>query len=158
TTITATMGAVSGSTALTVTSLANLASIVVMPTNPSVVVGATENFTATGTFSDGSHQDVTTQASWSSDTTSVATIGPPSDPQPVNAVDSGTSTITATISAVSGSTLLTVEKSTLSIKVTPRHASVVVGTQKQQFSAKVSGDPSDRGATWSVDGTAGGSA
>ena len=44
------------------------------PANPSVAKGLTQQFTATGTFSDNSTQDLTSQVTWASATTSVATI------------------------------------------------------------------------------------
>jgi hypothetical protein len=150
-TITATVGTVSGSTVLTVTASSMLTSIAVTPVNPTVSVGNTENFTATGTFSDGSRQDVTTQATWSSGTTTVATVGAASGPQPVKAIGVGTSTITATVGAVSGNTLLTVKNSSVSVIVNPINAALVITTQTQQFSANVSGDPNNLGVNWSVD-------
>ena len=62
---------------VTVQSAGTLQSIAVTPANPSVADGLTEQFTATGTFSDGSTQDLTTQVTWASATTSVATIPNP---------------------------------------------------------------------------------
>ena len=63
--------------------------------------------TATGTFSDNSTQDITTSVTWSSATTSVATI---SSRGLATALTTGTTTIRASESAanVSGSTVLTV--------------------------------------------------
>ena len=49
-TISATLGAVTGSTVLTVTAAA-LQSIAVTPANPTIAKGSTQQFTATGTFS-----------------------------------------------------------------------------------------------------------
>ena len=72
-TISATLGGVTGSTVLTV-SPAALLSIAVTPANPSVAKGLTQQFTATGTFSDNSTQDLTSQVTWASATTAVATI------------------------------------------------------------------------------------
>jgi hypothetical protein len=51
-----------------------LVSIAVTPTNPSIAKGLTQQFTAMGTFSDNSTQDITGSVTWSSLTTSVATI------------------------------------------------------------------------------------
>src|SRR5512135_1104544 len=73
TTIAATLGGISNSTTLTVTA-ATLVSIAVTPTNPSVAKGTTRQFTATGTYSDNSTQNLTTTVTWSSSTTGVATI------------------------------------------------------------------------------------
>ena len=46
-----------------------LASLAVTPANPSIAQGATQQFTATGTFSDGSKQDLTNSATWTSSST-----------------------------------------------------------------------------------------
>src|SRR5262249_5348536 len=108
-TISATMGTVSGSTVLTVTA-AVLQSIAVTPANPSIAKGSTQQFTATGTFSDASTQNLTSQVTWASATPTVATITTPSLATGVNA---GTSTISATMGSVSGSTVLTVTAAVL---------------------------------------------
>ena len=51
-----------------------LTSIAVTPANPSILTGASQQFTATGTYSDGSTQNITSQATWTSSNTGVATI------------------------------------------------------------------------------------
>ena len=51
-----------------------LTSIAVTPANPTIVTGATQQFTATGTYSDSSTQNITSQVSWNSSTPAVATI------------------------------------------------------------------------------------
>ena len=51
-----------------------LTSIAVTPANPSILIGASQQFTATGTYSDGSTQNLTSQATWTSSNTGVATI------------------------------------------------------------------------------------
>ena len=89
---------------LTVTA-ATLQSIAVTPANPSIAKGATQQFTATGTFSDNSTQNLTGQVTWASATTAVATI---TAGGLATGVAAGTSTISATLGAVSGSTVLTV--------------------------------------------------
>ena len=108
TTITATSGNISGSTTLTVTP-ATLVSITVTPANPSIVLGTTEQFTATGTYSDNSTQDMTTSVTWSSSAGSVATISNAAGSNgKATSVAAGTTTITATSGNISGSTTLTV--------------------------------------------------
>ena len=54
--------------------LLSLSSITVTPVNPSVPAGETEQFTATGNYTDGSTKDLTTQVTWASAATAVATI------------------------------------------------------------------------------------
>ena len=51
-----------------------LNSIAVTPANPSIGTGVTQQFTATGSYSDGSTQNMTSQATWTSSSPSVATI------------------------------------------------------------------------------------
>ena len=72
-TISAALNGVTGSTVLTVTA-ATLVSIAVTPSNPSLAQGVTQQFTATGTYSDFSTQNLTSQVTWASATPSVATI------------------------------------------------------------------------------------
>jgi len=72
-TITATLGSVTNSTTLIVNKNP-LQSIVVTPVNPSITVGQTQQFIATGTYSDNSTQDLTKTAHWSSSSSGVATI------------------------------------------------------------------------------------
>lgn len=92
---------------LTVTNPAPvLLSIAVTPATPTVSAGSTQQFTATGTYSDNSTQDLTTSVTWSSSNTSVATISSPGGL--ATAVAPGSSTITATLGSISGSTVLTV--------------------------------------------------
>ncbi len=63
-----------GSTTLTVLA-ATLTSIAVTPANPSVAAGVPQQFTATGTYTDGSTQNLTTQVTWASTNAAAATIG-----------------------------------------------------------------------------------
>ena len=72
-TITATRANVSGTCSITV-SAAVLASIAITPVSPQITLGTTQSFTATGTYSDQSTQNLTNQVTWASQTPSVATI------------------------------------------------------------------------------------
>src|SRR5208337_196818 len=106
-----------------------LLSISVTPANPSVPVGVTKQFAASGTYSDGTSHDITMQVTWSSSSASVATVNSSGLATPVVA---GTTTITATSGSISGSTTLTVNPATLtSISVTPANPSVPVGVTNQ---------------------------
>ncbi|MGA2740107.1 MAG: Ig-like domain-containing protein [Bryobacteraceae bacterium] len=130
-TISASAGTVTGSTMLTVTSAA-LVSLAVTPATPSLALGTSQQFTATGTFSDGSTQNLTSTASWSSDTLSTATIN---NTGLASSVGIGTATITATSGSVSSSTVLTVTAAVLvSITINPPGASIPLGMM-QQFTA-----------------------
>jgi urocanate hydratase len=135
TTITASLGSVSGNTTLAVTA-ATLVSIQVTPVNPAVAKGLTQQFTATGTYTDSSTQNLTTTVTWASSATSVATISNAAGSHgSATAVDVGPTTITAMMGSVSGTTTLNVTTATLSsIQVTPANASIANG-RTQQYTA-----------------------
>ena len=123
-TISAMLGGITGSTVLTVTAAA-LMSIVVTPADPAIPEGEVQPFTATGTYSDNSTQDLTSQVTWASATTSVATIA--SDGL-ASGLAAGTTTVSATLGDVSGSTVLTVTPAVLEmIMVTPDNPAVSKG-------------------------------
>jgi hypothetical protein len=149
TTIQATSGSISGSTTLTVTAPV-LVSIAVTPANPSIAAGQQQQFTATGNYSDGSHQNLTSTATWSSSVPSVATVSAGL----ATGIAQGSTTIQATSGSISGSTTLIVSAPTLvSITVTPANPSIAAG-QQQQFTATGNyGDGSHQNltstATWS---------
>jgi len=115
-----------------------LKSISVKPANPSISAGATRQFHATGTYSDGSTKDLTTTATWSSNNAAVATISNSTGSKGLaTSIAAGTSTITATSGKIKGSTTLTITGSSptlTSITVTPPAPSINMGIQ-QQFTA-----------------------
>lgn len=82
-----------------------LVSIAVTPANLSIAKGTTQQFMATGTYSDSSTQDLTSTATWSSTSTNVATINATGL---ASGVVAGSTTITAMSGSISGSTTLTV--------------------------------------------------
>ena len=82
-----------------------LSSITVTPANPSIKVGITQQFTAIGTYTDNTTQDLTSTATWSSSATSVATIN---GVGLASGIAAGPTTIKATSGAVNGTTTLTV--------------------------------------------------
>src|SRR5207244_4400394 len=106
--ITATLSGVSGSTVLTVTT-ATLSTITVTPVNPKIAKGTKQLFLATGNFSDGTTQDITSAVTWASNMTAVATVSnAPGDNGDATGVTAGSAVITATQSGVTGMTTLTV--------------------------------------------------
>jgi uncharacterized protein YjdB len=125
TTITAASGSVSGTASLTVTG-STLVSIAVTPANSSMVVGTTRQFTATGTFSDSSTEDITASVVWTSLSPTSATI---TAQGLASSVATGSTTIKALFGSVSGSTGLTVSNATLvSIAITPVNPRISKGT------------------------------
>ena len=134
-TIKATWGSTSGSTTVTVSQQdPTLVSITVTPANPSITVGATQQFTAIGTYSDNTTKDITGSVAWSSLITDDVTI---SADGLGTALAAGYSLIMATSGGVSGTTRITVSAPTatlLLIAVTPGSSSIPAGAT-QQFTA-----------------------
>jgi plastocyanin len=84
-------------------------SIAVMPENPVISPGATERFMATGSFPDGTTQNLTSQVTWASANAAVATISNASGSEGVaTGLAAGTTTISATLNGIVGSTVLNV--------------------------------------------------
>jgi hypothetical protein len=71
-TISARYGSKTGTAALTVRP--NLMAIVVTPANPTILMGTTQQFAASGNYSDGTSVPITTPLTWGSSNTLVATI------------------------------------------------------------------------------------
>jgi Putative Ig domain len=101
-TITATLGAIQGFTTITTPSLVSIA---VTPAFPAIAGTNTQQFTATGTYSDSSTQNLTNSVTWASSVTGVATI---TSGGLAAGVTPGTTTISATLSRIVGNMQLTV--------------------------------------------------
>ena len=147
-------GTISGSTNFTVTA-ATLVSISVDPVNPSKAKGTTQQFTATGTYTDSSTQNITTSVTWSSGDTNVAIISNADGTRGLGtAVNTGTALITATdpvSGTISGSTNFTVTAATLvSISVDPVNPSKAKGTTQQFTATGTYTDSSTQNITTSV--------
>ena len=134
---------ISGSELLTVTAAA-LVAIDVTPEDPSIALGTEQAFGATGTYTDGSTQDLTAAVTWSSSAPAVAVLSNAMGSAGlatslavgialVSALDPG--------SGVSGSTTLSVTAAVLvSIAVTPASPGLLIA-ETQAFTA--TGDYSD---------------
>jgi uncharacterized protein YjdB len=146
--ITATLGLVVGTTQLTV-SAATLVSLQIDPPNPTILKGNSQPFTATGTYTDNTTQDLTVQVTWSSSLTSVATISNVAGSQGVaTSVAPGVTTITAALGVVTTTTTLTVNPATLvSIAVTPTPQTVAKGTTVQYTATGTYSDASTANIT-----------
>ena len=105
-TISATLGSISGSTTLSVTPPMVL-SITVEPNTAIVAVGSNAQFTATGTFTDSSTQNLTNSVAWSSSNNSIATINSSGMAAGIQA--GGSLTIMASQGGVSGAATVTVD-------------------------------------------------
>ena len=117
--MTATSGKISGTAKLTVTP-PELAEIHVIPVIPFVVAGKTQQFTAQGTFTDGTDQSLT-GVTWSSSEPTAVTID--KETGLATTKSAKVVTITAALSALTGAAKLTVTQPELSaIRISPDHA------------------------------------
>jgi hypothetical protein len=133
----------------------SLTSIIISPATSSYKIPTTQQYSATGNYSDGSTEDITQSVTWNSSDASVVTIG--------NSVGSkGMATMvgsgSADISAASGSvqtTIAIIVTSSVTISVAPSFAPVTVSFQTTTFTAAVQGS-NNTSVTWAVDGVVGG--
>lgn len=149
-TISASQSGVTGTATLTVTA-PNLVSIAVTPGNATIPLGVLQQFTATGTYTDGSTQDLTATATWGSTPSSVASIAATGL---ATARTIGNTTITATSGAISGNTSLTVAAASLvSLQIPSGDVIIALNTSHQFSAVGVYNDGSRRSvtslATWS---------
>jgi hypothetical protein len=122
-TITATFGGTPGTMQLNVTAPV-LQSIAVTPANTSIAgFSKTAQFTATGTFSAGVPQDITSSVTWASSQPGIATIATSGVATGLaTTVAEGTTSISATVGSVTGRTNLTVTALVLNpngLQITP---------------------------------------
>src|SRR6266700_2607928 len=129
--ITAKMGSVTGSFSTAVAPA--LVSISVTPATASIAPGTTQQFIATGNYSNGSQQNLTGSATWASSNTGIATVSTTSPTRGLaQAVENGSVTMTATSGSISGTASLSVPFATAtSIAVTPVGPTVLLGPTQQ---------------------------
>ena len=125
-----------------------LSSIAVTPANPSIGTGTTQQFTATGTYSDGSTQNITSQATWTSSSPAATIDNQPSSPSRglATGVSAGTTTITAALSGISGITTLAVQAAQLTITTN----SLSNGTTSVSYSATLAASGGTLPYSWSI--------
>jgi Bacterial Ig-like domain (group 2) len=129
-TLTATVGSISSTFKLTVSNAA-ISTMTITPVAPSIAKGLTTQFAVSGLFSDSTTQDLTFDATWTSDAPAFATVSnDPANKGFARAVEVGSANISAAFDNtgvnVSDTTLLTVSGPTLqSIAVTPANPSVL---------------------------------
>ncbi len=132
TTVSASMGNVQGSAALSVTAAA-LTGIVVTGDNTSIPLGEKTQMHAVGGFTDGSQHDLTASVQWTSSDPKVVTVD---NAGLAIAGSPGSATISAAVNSVSGSSPLAVTSAALTaIAVTGDNASIALG-QKTQMHAE----------------------
>src|SRR6202795_1586713 len=142
--VTAAYQGVTGSTSVPV-GQPGLLSITVSPNPSSLPAGETGQLTATGNFSDGSVQNLTQSAAWSSSAPNVATINAAGL---ASGLIVGSTTITAASGTVQGTTALTVTSPVLaSIAVTPADSSIAAGNTQQLTATGTYSDGSTQNLT-----------
>jgi hypothetical protein len=149
--VTATAGSIVGTTGLTVNAPV-LVSIVVAPSSATISVGGTQQFTATGNYSDGSTQSLTNLVAWTSSVPGVASI---SATGLASGVTAGSTGITATFGLISGSASLGVGQAALvSIAITPGSPSIALNGTLQLAARGTYSDNSTQdltaSSTWTV--------
>jgi 6-phosphogluconolactonase (cycloisomerase 2 family) len=96
-----------------------LVSIAVTPTGASISVGQTQQYTATGTFSDTSTQTLTSGVTWASSSTNIATIN---SSGLATGVAAGTTNITAAVGSItSPATAVTLQVTATTQGLVPRY-------------------------------------
>ncbi len=117
TAISAIQGGIAAATVTLIVNSATLTAISVTPPSPTVILGATQQFAANGSYSDGTSFNITRQVTWRTSNTGAATV---SSSGLATAVSAGTAVISATYGSVLGSTVLTVSSTPLTaISVVP---------------------------------------
>lgn len=96
--------------------IAVLTSVAVTPANSSVGIGGTQQFTATGSYTDGSSNNLTASATWSSSKGNIASVSTTGGSQGLaTGVAQGSTTISAAVGSIKGSTTLTVLTNTAAV-------------------------------------------
>jgi uncharacterized protein YjdB len=154
TTISAVSTGVTGNSVLTV-GAAVLVSIAVTPANRSVAAGQAQQFTATGTYSDGASRDLTAAAVWVSSAPAIATVNAAGL---ATGVSVGAATISGTFGGMTGNAVLTIPPPVvLSIALSSTSTSVGAGQTRQFIATANYSDGSTQDvtakATWSSSNT-----
>jgi hypothetical protein len=131
-TISASFAGKTGTTSLTVTE-ALLTAITVTPNKPVIADGTTLELHATCTFSDNSTKDLTSDVTWTTSNSTIATVSNAANSDGfVTGVAPGTVTITVSLSGKShGAVIRVTDAVHASISLTPLDTSIAIGTTKQ---------------------------
>jgi 6-phosphogluconolactonase (cycloisomerase 2 family) len=122
TTVSAELDGVLGSTLLTVTS-PEVVSLTVSPADALSGPGSSRQYQAMGTFSDGSTQDITSEATWSTADSSVATISSTGEALVQTTTFESSTTVTATVNGLADDAILTIGRFLYSANRTPGNVS-----------------------------------
>ncbi len=147
-------GCSGGSGSGTVVPSKTLVRISVTPSTATIALGMSQQFAATGVYSDNTRQDLTATAIWSSSSQAVATISNTSGKNGLaTSVSTGTTTISATfgnITSTNSPTLTVTPVKLVSISVTPANTTISAGTTQQYTASGTYTDNSQTDITASV--------
>ncbi len=128
-----------------------LTAIEVSPAEASIAVGMQQEFSATGVYSDGSREDLTTRASWASADAAIASVD---SAGVATGLATGTTSISASLDGVSGAAELTVSEAVAQIlQILPPAASIPVNTTQDYRAYAVYSDGSVENVTFSAEWT-----
>lgn len=146
--ITASLDGVSATLDVTVTD-AVLVDIKITPKDATIQAGDEGQYSATGVFSDGSSVYVTREVTWSTGNANIARMqnGPEREGY-LKAISAGTTTVTARMGNVIGTTNVTVQGSPLNrIVLNPQMATTPIGSTRQFSARAIYDDGSSRNIT-----------
>ena len=134
TNITASLGSVSSMPSVLTVTNANLIGIAVTPADSTVPLASSQQLAASGSFDDGSNQDISATVTWSSSSPATARVA---STGLVTGLGLGDSDIKAVTGAVNGSTTVTVDSSTVAkVEVLPS-PTIANGTRRQMRAVAV---------------------
>ena len=146
--ISATFSGISSSTQLIVSETA-LQSITISPANQTLLSLSRADFTAVGSYSDGSTADITSQVAWSSTSSDIAAV---SSSGTVKTLMTGATSIKAAVAGVIGTASLKVTGGNLTrIAITPLNPQLVKGTTRQISASGTFSNGSIRDISGAVD-------
>jgi streptogramin lyase len=130
-----------------------LLSIAVGPLTPSIAQGGTQQFTAMGSYSNGTTADITTTVTWTSNIPSIAAISNISGSKGLataSNVNTGTTSISASLGLIQSTnvaTLAVTASPLISLLVTPSTATIGTGTTQQYTAIGTYGNGSTQDLT-----------
>ena len=163
-TISASLSGISSNSVTATITAATLQSISITPGTATVAAGNSQQFTATGTYSNNTTQNITSQVAWTSSNTGV-TINAAGLATTTDAAINQTANISASMSGVTAATpaVLTVGPAALvSLAVTPANPSIADGTTETFTATGTYSDTTTQNltstVTWSATTASGGGA
>ena len=147
--ITASLSAVTSNSITLTVSHPTLQAIAISTTATTIARGNTDPFTATGTYSDGSTANITSQVAWNSSNTTAATIN---GVGLATALSNGRTNISASLSSINSNNItLTITNATLqSIAISAASTSVFKGNTDQFTATRTYSDGSTANITSQV--------